>query len=177
MSELRSNRITDVAGTASPTIPGSILQVKQGISTTVWTGTATTNWEDTNLSVTITPRSVNSKILINAVANYSSSGTHGSIKIVRNGADFLLNTESVGNRVKSHHHVYSNTTLSTYQINPAAINLLDEPSSTSALTYTVQAATPYNANYIIYLNKTANDTDASYNGRVVSTIIAMEIGG
>ena len=66
MSELRSNRITDVAGTASPNIPGAIIQVIVGGITTRFVGTVSAgNYEDVpGLNAIITPKNINNKILV-----------------------------------------------------------------------------------------------------------------
>ena len=157
---------------------GMVMQVKQGILTTIWASSASsTAFEDTPLSVTITPQSTSSKILITGMINFSAeSGGHIDFKVVRNGADFLLSTETMGNRTKSHIH-YQMPADQLYQIETAPLNLLDEPSSTSALTYTLQAGTPHFAGYQALLNQVATDGDFAYNAFTVSTITAMEIGG
>jgi len=184
MSTLAVDTITNAAGTGSPSvgspyITGAVLQVKQDILTTIWASSASsTAFEDTPLSVTITPQSTSSKILITGMINFSGeSGSHIDFKVVRNGADILLSTQANGNRIKSHIHYYVASANDVYQIQTAPLNLLDEPSSTSALTYTLQAGTPYHAPFQAILNQVATDTDASYNAYTVSTITAMEIGG
>ena len=157
---------------------GMVIQVKQDILTTVWSSnSSSTAFEDTPLSVTITPQSTSSKILITGMINCSSSATsHGDFKVVRNGADILLSTDST-QHTKSHIHVYSDGSPSIYQIQAYSLNLLDEPSSTSALTYTLQGGTPHSAGYVIHLNRQPEGSDAAWNGRTVSTITVMEIGG
>ena len=157
---------------------GMVIQVKQGILTTAWASSASsTAFEDTPLSVTITPQSTSSKILITGMINCSSTpASHGDFKVVRNGADILLSTDST-NHTKSHIHVYFYDSPSIYQIQGHSLNLLDEPSSTSALTYTLQGGTPHSAGYVIHLNRSSSDSNAAYGGRTVSTITAMEIGG
>lgn len=180
-SILKVDTLQDASGTGTPYIKDAVLQVKQGILRTVWVQTAgTTTFDDTPLSVVITPQSTSSKILITGMISYSGTvGDHVDFKVVRNDTDFLLSTETMGNRIKSHihHHI---PTAAAYQIQTAALNLLDEPSSTSALTYKLQAATPYNAAFQAALNTVdpqASDYDAAYNAYTVSTITAMEIGG
>ena len=157
---------------------GMVIQVKQDILTTEWTSaSSSTLFENTPLSVTITPQSTNSKILITGMINCSASvGSHGDFKVVRNGADILLSTDST-NHTKSHIHVFYYDSPSLYQIGGHSLNLLDEPSSTSALTYTLQGATPHSTGYVVYLNRQPDGTDAAWNARTVSTITAMEIGG
>jgi len=178
-SILKVDTLQDASGTGSPYIKDAVLQVKQGILTTKWASSASsTAFEDTPLSVTITPQSTSSKILITGMINFSGeSGDHIDFKVVRNGADFLLSTDTIGSRTKSHIHYYVGSTDDVYQIQTAPLNLLDEPSSTSALTYTLQAGTPYSAAFQALLNQVATDADAGYNAYTVSTITAMEIGG
>ena len=177
-SILKVDNLQDSSGTGTPYIKDAVLQVKQGILRTIWASSASsTAFEDTPLSVTITPQSTSSKILITGMINFSAeSGGHIDFKVVRNGADFLLSTETMGNRTKSHIH-YQMPADQLYQIETAPLNLLDEPSSTSALTYTLQAGTPYSAAFQALLNQVATDADAGYNAYTVSTITAMEIGG
>jgi hypothetical protein len=179
-SILKVDNLQDSSGSGSPYIKDAVLQVKQGILTTKWTSSSSlTAFENTPLSVTITPQSTNSKILITGMINFNgTAGDHIDFKVVRNGTDFLLSTETMGNRTKSHIH-YHVPTAQQYQIQTAPLNLLDEPSSTSALTYTLQAATPYSAAFQAVLNTVdpGADYDASYNAYTVSTITAMEIGG
>jgi hypothetical protein len=52
------------------------------------------------------------------------------------------------------------------------MNILDSPSSTSQLTYTVQGATS-NASYPIYLNRPHNDSTTN----TQTSITVMEIAG
>ena len=163
---------------ASTNQTGHVLQVKQDILTTEWiSASSSTAFEDTPLSVTITPQSTSSKILITGMINCSSSATsHGDFKVVRNGANILLSTDST-QHTKSHIHVYNDGSPSIYQIQAYSLNLLDEPSSTSALTYTLQGGTPHSTSYLVYLNRQPDGTNAAWNGRTVSTITVMEIGG
>ena len=180
-SILKVDTLQDASGTGTPYIKDAVLQVKQGILRTTWTQTAgTTTWDDTPLSVVITPQSTNSKILITGMICFSLGGSqnHGGFKVVRNGQDFLLNTSSNTNRQLGHIHYYTDNAFdSNYQIQNAALNLLDEPLSTSELTYKLQARTKHNAPYTIQLNRVTSDSDNAYNGFTVSTITAMEIGG
>jgi hypothetical protein len=179
-SILKVDNLQDASGTGTPYIKDAVLQVKQGILTTTWASSASsTAFEDTPLSVTITPKSTSSKILITGMINFTGeSSGHVDFKIVRGGADILLSTQSIGNRTKSHlHYYFAAGTDSLYQIITGNINLLDSPASTSALTYTLQAATPYVAGHQALLNQVGSDHDAVYNAYTVSTLTAMEIGG
>ena len=64
-SILKVDTLQDASGSGTPYIKDAVLQVKQGILRTTWTQDAgTTAFEDTPLSVTITPQSTSSKILL-----------------------------------------------------------------------------------------------------------------
>ncbi len=179
MSKLFVDEIQPKTTGAVINAKGMVIQVKQSILTTTWTSaTSSTAFEDTPLNVIITPQSTNSKILITGMINSGGqAGTHYDYKVVRNGADILLSTETMGNKTKSHIHHYVETAVNAYNIFPDIINLLDEPSSTSALTYTLQGGTPNSTSYITYLNRSARTDNNAWNALTVSTLTAMEIGG
>jgi hypothetical protein len=176
---IASNGDMTVSASRKLYAPGHIVQIQSDILTTYWaSSTSSTAWEDTPLSVTITPSSTSSKIMITGMINFSGeSGDHIDFKVVRNGADILLPTSTLGNRVASHIHYYCGTANDVYQIIPGNIQLLDSPSSTSALTYTLRAATPHDAGYAALLNQVATDADATYNGYTVSTLTCWEVAG
>ena len=179
-SILKVDTLQDANGTGSPYIKDAVLQVKQGVLRTNWSGDDSQAWQDTPLSVTITPKSTSSNILITAMISYSlGDGSHGGFKVVRNDTDFLLTTETLGSRVAAHTHSQMASAYDTdYQIQNAIINLLDSPSSTSALVYKLQARTASSNTYRIYLNHLGYRTeDQNYQAYCISTITAMEIGG
>jgi hypothetical protein len=179
-SILKVDNLQDSSGTGTPYIKDAVLQVKQGVLQTNWASGASTDWQDTPLTVTITPKSTSSNILITAMISYSlGDGDHGGFKVVRNDTDFLLTTETLGNRVASHTHSHMAANTDTdYQIQNATINLLDSPSSTSALIYKLQGRTKHDITSRIYLNHLGLRTeDQVYQAYCISTITAMEIGG
>ena len=53
--------------------------------------------------------------------------------------------------------------------------ILDSPSSTSALTYDVQCATPNSSSNELFINRYKTDTDSNAYARAASTITAMEV--
>ena len=178
MSTLSVDTIQGQTTAANVKMPaGHVIQLQSDILTTNFVSSASsTAWEDTPLAVSITPKYSNSKILITGMINYSgASGDHIDLKIVRNGADILLSTESAGNRSKSHIHHYTGTNDDVYKINNGVIYLLDSPGTTNALTYLLRGRTPYNAGYQFLLNRVATDADNSYNAYTVCTLQCMEI--
>ena len=148
---------------AAPAGGGKVLQVVQG-TLSGYVGTGSTSYVDTGLSVSITPSSATSKVLVFAAISalrkeggVSTGG--GKIRLVRTstsifvaGDALLYDTESIENWGSS-----------------AALNYLDSPATTSATTYKIQYATKAGASeFAINYYFTTND--------IMSTIIAMEIG-
>lgn len=75
MSTLRVNNLTDAGGTGSTYAPGHVVQVQTFNSTTLAVSTTSGSFQPTGLSVTITPKSANSKIVVVASNTYwSASG-------------------------------------------------------------------------------------------------------
>lgn len=122
---------TAVSGAAS----GKVLQVVAGFSTSSTTHTSTSSYTDSAVTVSITPSSASSKILIMAnivldnVGNYDSAG----VRVDRNGTAVRTYPEviKVGERATTDGDSTEITT--TW-----AAHMLDTPASTSALTYKIQ---------------------------------------
>ncbi len=156
MSLIKTDAIQTLAGKPIVNSTGSVLQVVQATTTTQYSSTST-SFVDSGLSVTITPKSSSSKILVTAdfgvAASTSSAGTifnllRGSTQLFYRGICY----SSAGG-------IYSN----------AAFFHLDSPATTSATTYKIQ-----------YVTQDAASTawvNVGYNGYTSPTahITAMEI--
>ena len=171
MSTLKTNAIQTIAGKTILNSSGSILQVVSATKTNTFS--TNTGWgEVPGLSVSITPSSTTSKILV--TANLSSSQRNGAYsayyRLARNGTAIILG-DAEGSRTRTTTGGFSD--YYGYATWPYNFTYLDSPSSTSSLTYSIQAFDPYNQT--IYLNRPQNDTDLSFYGRGTSTITAMEV--
>jgi len=148
-SILNVDQINNAAGTSAVTIDpstgkpsfpngatlpaGSIIQVKQ-ISTGVFLSTTNTNYVDmTNMTLSITPSSTSSKILILASLSVAAqrSGTidiHGSTRLMRDTTEI------------SRHDIrtYDFGVGGIYILGTLAYSYTDAPSTTSAVTYKFQ---------------------------------------
>lgn len=164
MSELRSNRITDIAGTASPNIPGCILQVVQssGGGTASISGGSTWQSCHTDTQVSITPKYASSKIFVtyNIWGFISGSGKHLAWDLAR----------SIGGSETRFGSSYSYGMGSIYTIGAedqlmCHVEYLDSPSTTSTITYIPK-----------FQNTNSGTVNIGNSGRL-STITAMEIGG
>jgi hypothetical protein len=174
LTQVASGLIASVAGstiTGTQTIPkstlptGSVLQVVYG-SYAVETSVASTSYTDTGLSVSITPTSATSKILIlvsqamQVIVFSSSNFATTQMQIVKNGSSIIdfQHSLAISAATNGSGYIQSLTTLSK--------SYLDSPASTSALTYKTQGKN----------GTTSNSYSATYQpSQGVSTMILMEI--
>jgi hypothetical protein len=146
---------------------GKVLQVVGGTSTTQTT-IATTTLTSTSLTATITPSSTSSRILVLVTSQFkhqrAGSGFSGiAAEVDRNGT-------IVGdwNRTDSDEFNFlqiAGSSATLYLSNVISVSVLDSPSSTSALTYTLKAR--------------GYDSSVSVNfqqNSALSTITLLEIG-
>jgi hypothetical protein len=114
---------------------GSLLQTIQTGTIARFTTTTSGTWQDSNTTLSITPSSTISKILVNVICPVVVAGTsqnlRGGIRILR-GSTVIWNTYSFSElfQVRNADNEFN-------VVNPATI--LDSPSSTSSVTYKVQA--------------------------------------
>jgi hypothetical protein len=166
-----SNVITVPAG-HTLYAPGHVLQVKSTTFSGMFSTTSTTFQDVTGLSVSITPSSASSKILVTGSINIGGNGVTTNaafFKLLRGSTDVALG-DVAGSRVRG----YSGTGTESPAMFSSAVNFLDSPSSTSAQTYKIQLSSnvsgqPVAVNYWVY------DVDNATRVRGVSTITVMEI--
>jgi hypothetical protein len=163
----------------SVTINGSgqvPVQVKQTVKTDTFTTTSTTPIDVTGLSVSITPTSSSSKILVTAQIVWGlSTGVPYlvSFLLVRNSTSICI-ADAAGSR--SRWTIGSQGTGNADTTSMSNISFLDSPATTSPTTYKIQmqVESPQTA----YINRGAEtDGDTSITGRFTSTITVMEISG
>jgi hypothetical protein len=164
---------------------GSILQVTNTTVTAVSLISISSNWVDSAITCALTPASSSNKILINSTitgegnaANQQRFG-YRIKKAISGGATTYLTGAAAGSRslltgLTGDLTDNATTTASTFSFS----NYLDSPSTTSAVTYTIQF-TYENAggSATYYLNSQVSDSDASANARYVSWITLMEVAG
>ena len=187
MSTLRVDNLNARTGTsiAVPTgtklyAPGHVIQIQQTTKTDAWTGSVSSGSATyatvTGLSVSITPTSTSSKILV--MANLWIGFYVYSVRgVVRRDGTHLLVGNAASNRPRCSFWVSShtgNTTYDGYHLHQVAFNYLDSPSSISTLTYDVGLASY--SGYVATLNRNYNWQDSTeYDGAVASSITVMEI--
>jgi len=174
---LQSNGATKATlGPTGFSYPGGILQVLQ-YNYTSSMSVATASYIATPLTLTITPSSTSSRILVRAVLHVGMSGgnegAHG--RLYRNGSVINEATgDASSNRDRAWFHCGSHYT--AYEQYSASPEYLDSPNTTSATTYTVYVRA-HSASYPFRINSNENDNDAGESSRTISTITLMEIAG
>jgi hypothetical protein len=177
MSTLKVDNILDTSG--NDTVTGKILQVQTTMVLSPSSQSVTGNvlTEVTGVSVSITPSSTSSKILLFGSWN-GEMGTSGNeynhIFAFKRDSTYL-GSPVAGNRtvgIGAAGITLSGNVSSTVETSPA-LQYLDTPSTTSQITYKlafkgVSTATLYN-------NRTVADSDAIGYERGISMITAMEI--
>ncbi len=151
-------------------VGGGLLKLKTAIKKDTATSTATSMTAITGLSVDITPSSTSNKILVSWNINLNGNGTGATIAIFRGGSlvsDFA--PTSPGSRPQGVGQFY---TAEGSDIKSRSGMALDNPASTSSLTYAVYWSTP---NGTSYLNQAEVAEDSVWYTRVISSITVMEI--
>jgi hypothetical protein len=148
---------------AAPAGGGKVLQVVEGTNA-VESSTTSSTYADTGLSVSITPSSATSKVLIIVTqtlgyVNSANEECNAKWQLLRNATSILAADYAV---VGTFTGISNTGRLSTYN----ALTKLDSPATTSAITYKTQFARRTGANSTVFTEI----------GSAPATIIAMEIG-
>ena len=142
-----------------------IKQVVQTVKTDYFTTTSTSLVDVTNFSVSITPTSSASKVLVIANYNVSSTSSIALTQLVRDSTNIFLGTETA---------TYNGTSLwnvgdGVSRLISSTTNVfLDSPATTSATTYKLQMRV--NSGTGVF-NRAGNAADVS----VASSITAIEV--
>lgn len=155
---------------------GSVIQVKNAIKTDTQSINSQSPVDVTGLSVTITPSSTTSKLLIIGNLQHSAHG-HAHVRLIRDTTPLALG-DAAGGRTRGGAHYQGDSNYhQQYDTVTYAPNVLDEPATTSAITYKFQAWTAHHSTYYNYINRQKDDTDANWVTRVASQLTVMEIAG
>ena len=143
-----------------------------------------TAYDISGLTLTITPKSVNNKILLmgsfGAAAVRQSNLDHGqAIRVLRNGSsDNKLNGSADGDRTRCCWKGNGNQYNADHNPGGQGFSGVEDPSTVTAVTYKVQVSFQ-SSSYPFILNGNQNNTNGTqvYNARFMSSLIAMEISG
>jgi hypothetical protein len=143
---------------------GKVLQVVQGTRTSNYT-TTSTSFNDTGLTVSITPSLATSKVLIivnhpQVYVEHTGSNIHNYTNIILLRDATQLKSGSIGT-----FNYASSTTPSWYT--SYSLSHLDSPNTTSSVTYKTQGQAAATVSTTLFMGGSAT---------IINSIIAMEIG-
>jgi hypothetical protein len=159
---------------------GKILQVvsNEDSTTSSWTG-----WGDV-ISQSITPSSTSSKILIQFTGMFGLDYRYFAGRLFR-GTTQIAKGDADGNRSPVFFNMFYNQDISNQGYNAETIcaSYLDSPTTTSAITYKVDAGNINSGNNglggtrTMYMNRPQYDGNSDYFARGTTTLTLIEIDG
>jgi len=153
--------------------PGHVVQVQSTNYGSRLTSTSSTMIA-TSCSVSITPTSSSSKILISATVLGSSQDGYSMFWQVRRGTSTVVvpnTTQTLGSRIESY-MIYPNSDSNVSRTNSATY--LDSPATTASTTYTIYVKGQSGAGFSLN-GSYANADNSAYGHAGSSTITVMEI--
>ena len=151
---------------------GSVLQVVQAVKDDTFSSTST-SWTDiTSLSVSITPISTSSKIMLFVCLHGGGTGQTPRFKVLRNSTDVGVGI-AAGSRVRA--GFGTGYARDSNQIQSMNWSYLDSPNTISSIVYKVQGHNDNGATW--HINRSQDYQDTSTGVTTVSTITAIEIAG
>ncbi len=181
LSSKLSGALPAIDGSALTGISGGkVLQVVSTTKTDEWSTTSTSYVDVTGLSVTITPTSATSKILVTVQVamggSESSTWSGGQMRLYRDATSIGESTATTGSTAGANFGSGSGQhTRDIYATWTAGGGFLDSPSTTTATTYKVKLAAVNYGSTTVYLNRAGTSTN-NFSGVGSSTITVMEIG-
>ena len=147
-----------------------VLQVVSTTKTDTFTTSSTSFTDITGMSVSITPSSSSSKILVVSSINgaHSPSNNDSFVRLLRGSTPISIGDAS-GSRTPATFQMQAGQTNWTIT---GSVIFLDSPATTSATTYKLDCRVTSNS---MYINRSENDADAAGRARTASTITVMEI--
>jgi len=155
---------------------GSLLaaahNVVQGTKSDTAALTPTTVWTDVpSLTVTITPRSSSSKVLITVSLSAVAGTNPAMMRVLRDAVEIGSGASDGANRTECAAPIADNGGV-TDRLHTITWSWLDSPAATVGTVYKVQVN---QVSGTVYVNRTSADTNAAGHARAVSTIIAREV--
>ena len=166
----------DADGTIATTAnAGKILQVIQAVKKNRQTINSTTLVDITGMSVSITPSSASNKVLVNYSLVVFSNAVYYALRLVRDSDSTIFIGDENPSATSQNRASFGSYDSSYVIADTIAQSFLDSPNTTSAITYKLQAYSPYSSAYTIGINSGVVLDNYSYMNNCVSTITAMEV--
>jgi hypothetical protein len=156
---------------------GKILQVVSATKTDTSTTTSQSFVDISGLSVSITPTSATSTILVQWSTTLGAVGNASAVNVrLMRGATAIGIGDTAGSRPRVTGAFYPGDVTAPNSIATVAGTFLDSPATTSATTYKIQFCNA-NGSSTVCVNRTTDDRNFSgYDQRTISTITVMEVG-
>ena len=166
----------DADGTIATTATaGKILQVIQTVKKNRQTINSTTLVDITGMSVSITPSSASNKVLVNYSLVVFSNAVYYALRLLRDSDSTIFIGDENPSATSQNRASFGSYDSSYVIADTIAQSFLDSPNTTSAITYKLQAYSPYSSAYTIGINSGVVLDNYSYMNNCVSTITAMEV--
>jgi hypothetical protein len=164
--------VTAGSASAVQASSGRVLQVVSASKTDTFSTSSTSYVDVTGLSLSITPSSSSSKILIMYQFNGGvDTAVQGILMQLARNSTAIFIGDAAGSRPQITAEI---ATGGAYSIVAYGGSYLDSPATTSATTYKIQIRT--NGGVAAYVNRSVNDRNtADYDPRASSSITVMEI--
>ena len=106
--------------------------------------------------------------------NWSAQNGHCSCRLMRDSTPIKVGDAS-GNKTQVTGQIHY-TSSNQYDLENVSGTHMDSPSTTSAVTYSMQVGTPYSSSYEVYVNYHAEDgANLAWSGRGASSITVMAV--
>jgi hypothetical protein len=148
---------------------GRILQVVSVAKTNFFSASSTSFVDVSDLSVSITPSSTSSKVLVFGDVVFSASDGTGFLQLVRGSTNIYTGTGGSTDNATKGVPIFG---FGNRNQGPNAITFLDQPNTTGATTYKFQVKCS-GAGQTIFVNRTAETGVFGY----ASSITVMEVAG
>ena len=152
---------------------GAVLQVVQTTKTDTFSTTSTSFTDITGMTVNITPSSTSNKVLVLVHCPITMGDAGGGFTLLRGSTEIFRGDASSSRQRFTATGMYG-IDESQYSGGTGTSIFLDSPSSTSSLTYKLQAKIRATT---LYVGQTVYDTDNDNASRHASSITVMEIAG
>jgi len=178
LSKLFVDEIQPKTTGGSVGINGHVLKVYFAEKTDTQSTTGSTFVDITDLALTITPLSSTSKFLVRANLFASTDANHIFARLMRDSTAISLPDGHASFSRSTAHFGFSSTDATNYLSAMISSEKLDNPETTSAITYKVQfsARGDTGTSYINKVGRDSNNTSGS-DQRGTSSLTIMEIGG
>jgi hypothetical protein len=173
IAPLEGNTI-NVASGNTLNAPGHVIQVVQVVKTDTYS-MAAASWTDiTGYSVSITPSSSSSKVLINWHLDVGSNDPRpdGMLRLLRDSTAICIGASNGGTDFLTHHFSGPEGSFPGNDVNNISGMFLDSPSTTSSVTYKFQIR-----NWEATDTLTVGRRQGNASFQAPSTITLMEIAG